>query len=134
MTLNNAQAAEDDGGVSVTNPLERVAAASVISQRVTNQFDEDMGVVENLMINIHTGRIEYVVVRFEGFFGFGGKLFAVPFRKLIFSVEKRAFTIDRKRIEFETMPGFDKEHWPFTNSHSFKDLDMLWNTKTILQT
>lgn len=134
MILSNSHAAEDDGGVAVTNPFERVAAASVISQRVTNQFDEDMGVVENLMINIHTRRIEYAVVRFEGFFGFGGKLFAVPFRTLIFSVEKRAFTIDRRRVEFENMPGFDKDHWPYTNSHSFKDLDMLWNTKTMLQT
>ena len=131
--MNTAQA-EAYTGFAISSPYERLTAASIIGQPVTNQFDEVMGVVENLMINIHTGRIEYVVLRFEGFFGFGGKLFAVPFRKLTYSTEKRAFLVERRRAEFENMPGFDKDHWPYTNSHSFKDLEMLWNSKAILQT
>lgn len=132
MAILNKERTPAELTVEVDNP-GKIAASSILGQRVKNPAGEDMGFVENLMINIHTGRLEYVVIRFEGFLGFGGKLFAIPFRHLSVPEGKKGFVLDRSRKELEAMPGFDKDHWPYTNSHYFKDLDMLWNSKTVLQ-
>ncbi len=133
MTILSKARAEADAALEVQILPSRIAAGTFIGRRVVSCDQEDLGVIENLMINVHTGRVEYVVIRFEGFFGLGGKLFAVPFRHLTLQLDDGIFLLDRSRQAFESMPGFDKMHWPYTNSHFFKRLDMLWGSNVALQ-
>ena len=79
------------------------------------------------MINVETGQIEYAVLEFGSFLGMGGKLFAIPFRQLYLNSDKECFVLDRAKDAFKNMPGFDKNHWPDTNDHTYyNDVDVYW--------
>src|SRR5690348_29699 len=77
---------EDDGYGRREEPrgeYRRVlSAATLTGDRVRNPAGEDLGKVEEIMIDVASGRVAYVVVSFGGFLGIGDKLFAVPWRAL----------------------------------------------------
>jgi sporulation protein YlmC with PRC-barrel domain len=100
-------------------PVQRLTATSIISDKLENSQGEELGTIDNLMINLSTGMVEYVVVEFGAFLGVGGKLFAIPFADLRIDPKKQMFIIDRDKDYLKDSPGFDKTHWPDTNDHSY---------------
>lgn len=113
-------------GELANTPVERLTASSIIGDTVENPEGEKLGTVDNLMVNIRKGMVEYAVLEFGAFLGIGGKLFAIPFAELRVNAGKRVFVIDRDREFLEKMPGFDKHHWPDTNDHYYNDVNMYW--------
>ena len=51
-------------------------SSDIRGDRVRNAAGEDLGKVEELMIDVNTGRIAYAVLSFGGFLNVGNKLFA----------------------------------------------------------
>jgi hypothetical protein len=115
------------GGPDANVPVERLTATSIIGDGVENMREEDLGKVDNLMVNLRTGEIEYAVIEFGSFLGMGGKLFAVPFGELKVDPIRKKFILNRSKEELKNIPGFDKNHWPDTNDHSyFDDVNTYW--------
>lgn len=56
-------------GPDANRPLERLTATSIIGDKVENAEGEDLGTIDNLMVNLRTGRVEYVVVEYGSFLG-----------------------------------------------------------------
>jgi sporulation protein YlmC with PRC-barrel domain len=108
-------------GTAANTPTQRLTATSIIGDRVENAEGEDLGKIENLMVNVSNGEIEYIVVEFDSFLGIGGKLFAIPFNELRLNPEKKVFILHRNKEHLKGSPGFDKTHWPDTNDHSYFD-------------
>jgi sporulation protein YlmC with PRC-barrel domain len=99
------------GGERVHN--KRVlSAGSLAGDRVRNNAGEDLGKIEEIMIDIHSGRVAYAVLSFGGFLGMGNKLFAVPWQSLAVDLENHEFVLDVSRETLENAPGFDKSDWP----------------------
>lgn len=114
-------------GPDANRPVERLTATSIIGDKVENTSGEDLGKIDNIMINIHTGRIEYVVLEYGAFLGLGGKLFAIPFHELRLAPGRRVFILNRDEDYLKNSPGFNKDHWPDTNDHSYYgDVDSYW--------
>jgi sporulation protein YlmC with PRC-barrel domain len=110
-------------------PAERLTAKSIIGDKIENLHGEDLGKINNLMINLQEGKIEYVIVEFGSFLGMGGKLFALPFSEFRLNQEKKMFILNRDKEYLKTSPGFDKMHWPDTNGHDyFKTVDSYYGT------
>jgi sporulation protein YlmC with PRC-barrel domain len=117
-------------GASANTPLERLTASSIVGDSVENTEGEKLGTIDNLMINIEAGIVEYAVVEFGAVLGIGGKLFAIPFTELTINPEKRVFVLDRDKAFLEKLPGFDKKHWPDTNNHYYEDVNMYWRVSS----
>jgi len=102
-----------DGKVG-TNPVIR--ARHIEGMPVRNSAGADLGKVEDIVVDMHTGEVRYAAVAFGGFLGVGDKLFAVPFHALTAvhdsKTDKTHFetSIDKKTLENAT--GFDKKNWP----------------------
>jgi sporulation protein YlmC with PRC-barrel domain len=65
--------------VQVSTPTRRTLAASTLTgDKVRNAQNEHLGKVEDIMIDLETGRVAYCVLSFGGFLGMGDKLFAFP--------------------------------------------------------
>ena len=113
-------------GLAANTPVERLTASSIVGDSVEDTKGEKLGNIDNLMINVNTGAVEYAVLEFGSFLGIGGKLFAVPFTELKLQPERKVFVIERDKEFLEKLPGFDKKHWPATNDHYYDDVNMYW--------
>jgi len=113
-------------GAHANTPLRFLTASSIMSNKVYNFERENLGSVKDIMIDLIDGKIEYVIVEFGGFLGIGEKFFAVPFQLLEVDEEKEAFIFNQSRETLENAPGFDKDHWPETNSHYMNDVGEYW--------
>lgn len=89
-----------------------LGATTLVHDRVVNLEGADIGRIEELMIDVTTGRVAYAVLSFGGFFGIGGKLFALPWSALTVDEAKKRFVVNVTKDALDKMPGFDKEHWP----------------------
>jgi sporulation protein YlmC with PRC-barrel domain len=89
-----------------------LSATTIIGDEVRNLQGEDIGEIEELMININDGCIAYAVLSFGGLLGIGDKLFAVPWKALRMRPEEHAFVMDIRKEKLEQAPGFDKDNWP----------------------
>lgn len=91
----------------------RVLSASTLKgDSVVNASNEKLGTIEELMIDLSSGRIAYAVLSFGGFLGMGDKLFAIPWSALSVDTDEKRFVLNVKKETLEKAPGFDKDHWP----------------------
>ena len=91
----------------------RVLSCSTLTgDWVRNKSGEDLGKIEDFMIDLESGRIAYAVLSFGGVLGIGEKLFAIPWRLLRVSEDEHVFILDMSREKLESAPGFDKDNWP----------------------
>jgi len=98
-------------------PLKYLTATSVVGDEVWDFDEQPMGKIEDIMLDISSGKIEYYVVEFGGFLGIGTKYFAIPFNMLQVNPEKKHFIFRGKKDLLNDAPGFDVNHWPETNFH-----------------
>ena len=77
-----------------------------------NTAGESLGKIEEIMIDIPSGRVAYAVLSFGGFLGMGNKLFAVPWNAFTIDEENKEFILDVDKKTLENAPGFDKDNWP----------------------
>ncbi len=101
--------------MSMTKFRRTLGSATLRHDKVVNLAGQDIGTVEELMIDVTTGRVAYVVLSFGGFLGIGSKLFALPWSAITVDEGKKRFVVNVTREALEKMPGFDKDHWPDLN-------------------
>lgn len=89
-----------------------LSATSVIGDKVKNHQGEDLGKIEEIMLDTDNGRISYAVLSFGGFLGMGDKLFAIPWNALHLNTEEKCFRLDVNKERLENAPGFNKDNWP----------------------
>jgi len=89
-----------------------VSAGSVTGDSVRNLSGDDLGKVQEIMLDVNKGSIAYAVISFGGFLGMGDKLFAVPWKSLTLVQDQEHFLLDVDKEVLENAPGFDKDNWP----------------------
>ena len=113
-------------GVNPNIPLRFLTATSIIGDPVINKKEEAMGTIKDLMIDLNTGKIQYFIVELGGFMGIGEKYFAFPYLLLKVDPKNESFILDQEQEVLKNVPGFDKKHWPDTNSHEFDKIGGYW--------
>jgi sporulation protein YlmC with PRC-barrel domain len=89
-----------------------IKAEDVIGAPVLNLQDEELGTVENVVLDPHSGDIAYVALATGGFFGLGKKWIAVPWEELSRTRDADAFVLDLSTERLSKMQGFDAGQWP----------------------
>ena len=96
-----------------SGPGPRLMTASTLEgDDVVNAAGEDLGKVEEIMLDVPSGRIAYAVLSFGGFLGIGNRLFAIPWQALKLDPVNHRFVLNTPRERLENAPGFDKDRWP----------------------
>ncbi len=96
-----------------------LSASTMIGTAVENKVGENLGKIEELMVDLSSGRIAYAVLSFGGFLGLGDKFFALPWDSLKVDTVKKKVILDLDKQKLENAPGFDKDHWPDTSDHAW---------------
>jgi uncharacterized protein YrrD len=91
----------------------------MIGDSVRNETGEDLGKLEELMLDLNSGRIAYAVLSFGGVLGLGDKLFAIPWEAFRLDPENEEFILSVDKEMLKDAPGFDKDDWPQTVEHDW---------------
>ncbi|HEX7647094.1 MAG TPA: PRC-barrel domain-containing protein, partial [Noviherbaspirillum sp.] len=70
-----------------------IAASKLDGDTVYSADDKDVGKVKEIMLDMHSGRIAYVVLSSGGFLGMGDKLLAIPWHVLTLDAEQKCFKL-----------------------------------------
>lgn len=97
---------------------------------VYNEKDEDLGDINEFMLDMSTGRVSYAVLSFGGVLGMGDKFFAVPFNALKLDKANKRFVLNVDKDRLERAPGFDKDNWPNMSDQAWaKGIHTFYGTK-----
>jgi sporulation protein YlmC with PRC-barrel domain len=89
-----------------------VPSKDLTGNRVVNRQNDDLGKIEDLVLDLDQGRVAYAVLSFGGFLGVGDKLFAIPWQALTFDPVANRFVLGIDKSLLDKAPGFDKNRWP----------------------
>jgi sporulation protein YlmC with PRC-barrel domain len=84
----------------------------IIGSKVINVKGETLGKIEDLVVDIDTGRILYAVLESGGFLGIGDKLFPVPWESLAALPSEGIFFLNQSKEQMAKAPAFDRNNLP----------------------
>jgi sporulation protein YlmC with PRC-barrel domain len=88
-------------------------ASKLIGADVENGQGEDLGQIEDVVLDPQDGRVAYAVLSFGGFLGLGEKYFAIPWSALAAKAgddDTLILNVDKEKLK--NAPGFDRNSWP----------------------
>ena len=96
-------------------------ASRIIGITVENPEHDDIGEIEDVVIDLEDGDVAYAVLHFRAWFH--DKLFAIPWRALtlVHDEDGRHFVLDTTREQLKSAPGFDPEDWPDVASNVWRE-------------
>jgi hyperosmotically inducible periplasmic protein len=105
-----------------TSRLGQIQKASkVMGLSVKNRQDETLGTVDNLLVDVRSGRIVAVVVSSGGFLGMGDELSAVPPIALSFNAGRDTLQLDTSKELLSAAPHFPSDQWPDFSQPVYSD-------------
>jgi sporulation protein YlmC with PRC-barrel domain len=91
-----------------------VRGSKLIGMDVQNAQGENLGEIDDVIVNSQNGQVHYAVLSFGGFMKMGDKLFAYPMSAFKLSNDnKLVLHVDKE--ELKQAKGFDERNWPDWN-------------------
>jgi len=87
-------------------------ASSIVGMKVTNQANETLGNIEDLVVDMKTGKISYAVLGVGGFLGIGEKYIAVPPSAFNIGTDEKTLVLQADKAKLQAAPSFPKTNWP----------------------
>ncbi|MEQ8851957.1 PRC-barrel domain-containing protein [Gimesia sp.] len=123
-----------DSQGKISKPLTKdctfLRAGSVLNKGITNLKQQDIGEINDFVLDSKNGKIRYAAVTYGGFLGFGNKMFAVPFEALTVlpnnnCKQDHRFLLEVSQEQLDGAAGFKQDHWPdFADQEFLKKLDL----------
>jgi sporulation protein YlmC with PRC-barrel domain len=92
--------------------ISAVMVEKIIGSKVINVKGETLGKIEDLVVDIDTGRIVYAVLESGGFLSIGDKLLPVPWASLAALPSEGIFFLNQSKEQMKKAPAFDKNNLP----------------------
>jgi sporulation protein YlmC with PRC-barrel domain len=86
-------------------------ASDLIGMTVKNNQDEKLGKVEDLAVDVESGRVVEVIISTGGFMGMGNSLTAVPPGAFHEEVGQKVLHLDASKEKLAGAPKFDASNW-----------------------
>lgn len=89
-----------------------VRASEMLGYNIENSAGDDVGEIEDIVVDLNSARVLYAVLSFGGFADLGENFYAVPLRTLNFNHEAEAFALDVDETMLQNAPSFSMDDWP----------------------
>jgi len=89
-----------------------IEGRKLIGMKVENANHENLGRIEDAVVDLDQGRIAYFVLSSGGTLGIGDKYIAVPAQALKFQGANQPGLLNISTDQLKSMQGFDKNNWP----------------------
>lgn len=91
----------------------RLATTRLRGHKVINYDNQDLGTIEDFMLDTATGRLGYALLSCSGITG-KERLFPVPLHALAVDTDGGRFMLNADRETLSYAPGFGPDDWPDT--------------------
>ena len=99
--------------METTKSPKVLTASTLKGNKVTNAKGEDLGKVEEIMLDLERGQVAYVVLSFGRVNWMpNNKLFAVPWGAFSISFHDKKLILNVSKETLQSAPGFDRDKWP----------------------
>ena len=95
-------------------------SGEITGAKVINIEHEKLGEIAEIVIDKRSGKVNYLVLDFGGFLGFGNKFFAVPWELFLYNNNEDCFVLNVEKQRLKDALGFDKDHWPNFSAPEFR--------------
>lgn len=103
----------DQGNLNQASAIKEANKASkLIGMDVRNHQNENLGEIEDLVVDLKSGKISYAVLSVGGFLGIGEKYVAVPPSAFSMGADRDSVVLNADKAKFENAPSFAKNDWP----------------------
>jgi sporulation protein YlmC with PRC-barrel domain len=116
-------------------------ASKLIGADVENGQGEDLGQIEDVVLDPQEGRVAYAVLSFGGFLGLGEKYFAIPWSALTAKAgddDTLILNVDKEKLK--NAPGFERNSWPNMADrtwgqeiHSYYGITPYWQSRQAMR-
>ena len=120
-TVNTRISNESQSMIPVSRLSHAQKASKLMGTPVKNLQDEKLGDVDNILVDLSSGRIVAVIVSSGGFLGMGEELSAVPPTALRFNTERDTLQLDASKEMLSSAPHFKANEWPDFSQPSYAD-------------
>lgn len=93
----------------------------LLGKNVVNRDGDDIGEIQDLVIDTRDGKIAYAVVSAGGFLGIGDRLVEVPVAKVRGGMRDDKIVMDMTKAELESFRSFDRGKWPDWNRAELRE-------------
>jgi sporulation protein YlmC with PRC-barrel domain len=102
-----------------------VRASKLIGKDINDTAGKDAGEIEDLVVDVTSAKVRYVVVDFDKAWSPDDKLLALPLKALTFPAKADAdLVLNVPRDKLEMAKGFDEKAWPDINEAGWRqDMD-----------
>lgn len=104
----------------------------VTGTEVRNLQDEELGTIEDVVLNPQSGDIHYVIVSSGGILGLGEDMVPVPWSALRATPGMNTFVLDASEQVVEDAPAVDASRFtdPNQSADDRKKVDQYWQQRT----
>jgi sporulation protein YlmC with PRC-barrel domain len=92
--------------------IQVVKASEITGTKVKNMAGENLGEINEVVLDKAQGKISYLVLDFGGLFSFGNKFFAMPWSLFTYDEKDGNYILKLDKERLKNSPGFDKDNWP----------------------
>lgn len=112
----------------VTQASHAFRADAITGTDVRNPQDQDLGSIEDVVLDPKTGQISYAIIARGGFLGIGDKHIAVPWQRLKVAPNMDVFVLDTTPDALDKAPQVNPD--TFANAQNFdqrrQEIDKYW--------
>lgn len=101
------EGAQTTGPSAGAAPMGSMTSDALLERQARNAEGQELGSIDNLVIDPQTGRITHLVVSVGGFLGIGDKDVAVPWEDVNF--QQQTVVLNVTREELETAQAFKEQ-------------------------
>jgi sporulation protein YlmC with PRC-barrel domain len=85
---------------------------TLFDYRVKSPHGEDLGKIEEVMIDMEMGRVAYAVLSFGGFLGLGDKWVPVPWDAVALQPDEKVLILKIEKEKLQKAPNFERASLP----------------------
>lgn len=104
----------------VEKASRHMRASNLLDQQVKNSLGENLGQIQDLVIDVAAQRVHYAVLSFGGVLGIGDRLFAYPISAFKPSSERDELVLNVDKEKLSEAPGFERNNWPDWNDARYR--------------
>lgn len=103
----------------LANSAGMYRSTRLVGSRVENPAGEQLGTIDDLVIDLAEGRAVAAILAFGGVLGLGKNRVAVPLSSLAYDPESRRCLLNLPKEVLRKAPSFPEDEWP-------EILDQVW--------